>query len=286
MQNDNFYFYLKRKGYVHEVANYYSSNARYYSTWLQNNNHLLATAQYTDLMHYIGHLQAQGKSPVMINKHLRSIEHYYNYKKHPNIAHNLRLKGGKQDAKRYLEAEDLEALYMHYKSATQYHYSSTDSLLLSLIIYQSLSLQELALLTPKAVNLDKGTLYIAGGKYLKNSRTLKLEAHQILPLHTHITTNKLQGNYLFLEHPKLKHRMAKQLGRIHKVLIEQNKSTAIGYQSLKQLRQSRLVYWIKHYGLRQTQYLSGHKGIDSIERYQSEDIEDLAQQIAKLHPLG
>jgi hypothetical protein len=91
---------------------------------------------------------------------------------------------------------------------------------------------------------------------------------------------------LFLPQSKALKRLAKQLGQIHKSLMIQTKELEFKYQSLKQLRQSRIVCWIKQYGLREAQYLSGHKGIDSIERYQSEDIEDLSKQIEKLHPMG
>lgn len=71
-----------------------------------------------------------------------------------------------------------------------------------------------------------------------------------------------------------------------KQLKEETKDLEITYQSLKQLRQSRIMTWIKQQGLRQVQYLSGHKGIISIERYKGQDIEDLSKQIEKLDPFG
>ncbi len=286
MEKDTFYLHLKNKDYVKEVVNYYSKNAVYYENWLEENKLILQKTKYTHLMNYIGYLQAQGKSNVMINKHLKSIELYYNYKELPNIANNVRLRSGKQEAKLYLSEKDLNTLYKHYKVTATNYYKYSDKLLLSLTIYQGLELKELVNLKVENIDLEKGSIYIASGKYLKNSRTLQLEAHQIIPLHNYITNYREQGEQLFLPQGKALKRLAKQLGQIHKTLVVQTKALEFNYQSLKQLRQSRIVCWIKHHGLRETQYLSGHKGIDSIERYQSEDIEDLSKQIEKLHPMG
>ena len=286
---NSFKQHLQHNSYVKEVANYYSINATHYKNWLQENKLTLHKANYTHLMNYIGYLQAQGKSNTIINKHLKSIEHYYNYKELPNIANLVRLQSGKQQAKLYLDEKDLNTLYKYYKTTAVSYYKHSDKLLLSLCIYQSLELKELVNLKLEAINLEKGTIYIASGTHLKHSRTLPLEAHQIIPLHHYITNhrnNKLQKEQLFLPQGLAKHRLARQLGLIHKTLVLQTEALEFNYQSLKQLRQSRIVCWIKHYGLRETQYLSGHKGIDSIERYQNEDLEDLSKQIEKLHPLG
>ena len=63
------------------------------------------------------------------------------------------------------------------------------------------------------MDLEKGTIYIASGKHLKNSRTLKLEAHQIIPLHNYITNHREQGEQLFLPQAKALKRLARQLGQ-------------------------------------------------------------------------
>ena len=287
MDKESFFLHLKTKGYVKETANYYDSNRKHYEKWLTENKLTLVQVMYTDLMNYIGFLQTQeDKSNVMINKHLKAIELYYNYKELPNIANNVRVRKGKQEAKLYLTEKDITQLYKHYKSTSVSYYSYSDKLLLSLCIYQALELKELLNLKLEDINLEKGTIYIASGTHLKNSRTLELEAHQILPLHNYIINHREEGEQLFLPQGLAKARLAKQLGKIHNSLVAQTEELPFNYQSLKQLRQSRIVIWIKQYGLRETQYLSGHKGIDSIERYQSGDIEDLSKQIEKLHPLG
>jgi integrase/recombinase XerD len=285
--------YLLQKGYCKEIAGYYSYNAHYYTEWLKNNKLSLKKAQYTHLMEYVGYLQKQ-KSTVIVNKHLRSIELYYDYLQLPNIAINVRVRGSKKHLRLFLNEEELDTLYKRYETRITTYFKNSNKLLLGLTIYQGLELKELRLLELANLDLEKGTLYVGSGKHFRNSRTITLKAHQILPLHSYIIqhrnkgVNGYQSKYtkgLFLPQVEYRTSIAKQLKYINKELLELSKVLGIPYQSLKQLRQSCIVLWIKNYGLRQAQYLSGHKGIDSIERYQQQDIEDLSKQIELFHPL-
>ena len=287
--NKGFYTYLQQKGYVIETINYYSYNAYYYQKWLDENNIPLPKANYNDLMNYIAYLQSCEKSNVMINKHLKSIELYYNYLEAPNIATNVRVKKKHTHARLFLTEKELTMLYNNYQSRSTTYYNYSDKLILGLIIYQSLELHDLLLLRKADINLVKGSIYIPSGKHLKNSRMLELQAHQIIPLQKYLTHHRKEvetSDLLFLPQALMKHRLVKQLKLIHQSVKEIAVAQDHSYQSLRQLRQSRLVLWIKQYGLRETQYLSGHKGITSIERYQKQDIEDLSKQILKFHPLG
>ena len=287
--NKGFYTYLQQKGYVVETINYYSYNAYYYQKWLTENNIPLPKANYNDLMNYIAYLQFCKKSNVIINKHLKSIELYYNYLKAPNIAVNVRVKKKHTHARLFLTEKELTTLYNNYQSTSTTYYNYSDKLILGLTIYQGLELQDLLLLRKADINLVKGSIYIPSGKHLKNSRTLELQAHQIIPLQKYLVHHRKEvetSDLLFLSQGLMKHRLIKQLNLIHHSVKEIGEAQEYSYQSLRQLRQSRLVLWIKQYGLRETQYLSGHKGITSIERYQKQDVEDLSKQILKFHPLG
>lgn len=288
MKKTNFYFHLTAQNYVHETANYYQSNIKHYKNWLNENKIEIENTTYQTLLNYIGFLQ-ETKSNIIINKHLKSIELYYDFKELPSIVSNVRLKTNKTNIRLYLKEKELKKIIETFKTTNTNYYQYSDSILLSLIIYQALEKQEIYNLKRSNINLEKGTIYIAAGKHLKNSRTLKLEAHQIIPLHTYISTHRENNEALerlFLAQYKAKSRLSKELTQLHKMLLFQLKEQELVYQSLKQLRQSRIVIWIKQYGLRQAQYLSGHKSITSIERYKGQDIEDLSKQIEKLHPMG
>jgi len=72
---------------------------------------------------------------------------------------------------------------------------------------------------------------------------------------------------------------------MQKDLKKQLETTPINYKNIAQLRQSRISLWIKQYGIRQAQYLSGRKSIVSMERYQQMDLQDLSKQIELFHPM-
>jgi len=286
----NFYKHLLQKGYSKEIAQYNSCNAYYYQQWLATKKLQLEKATYNHLMDYIGYLQnKQQKKAVMVNKHLRSVDLYYNYLQLPNMATNVRVRGSKTHLRLFLTQEELNILYTNYHTKITTYFKYSNKLLLSLCMYQALELKELQLLKLADLDLEKGTLYIGSGKHYKNSRTVTLKSHQILPLHNYITQHRNPQNKeseaLFLPQSIHKTSIAKQLKYINRELLKGCETLEIPYQSLRQLRQSCIVLWIKNYGLRQAQYLSGHKGIYSIERYRQQDIEDLSKQIELFHPL-
>jgi len=52
-----------------------------------------------------------------------------------------------------------------------------------------------------------------------------------------------------------------------------------------QLRQSVITEWLKEKGLRQVQYMAGHRYVSSTERYLTTNLEDLRDALNKHHPL-
>jgi len=61
--------------------------------------------------------------------------------------------------------------------------------------------------------------------------------------------------------------------------------TGIKYTSY-QIRASRIIAWLKHYNIRQVQYMGGFKSISAVERYRMQDIEGLREEVEKFHPMG
>jgi integrase/recombinase XerD len=76
-------------------------------------------------------------------------------------------------------------------------------------------------------------------------------------------------------------RLTEQLKALSKTL----KSKHPDFVKLSQLQQSRLTIWITQQGLRKAQYLSGYRSIDKVEQYKTKQTKDLAELIAKYHPL-
>lgn len=286
---------LIKKGYTDKTIKDFLMRVTLFDHWLETNSLTYNTFTYHRLLTYIGELQEQGKSKNSINTTLRTLEYYYNYLKLPNVALNVRQRGVQIEQALLLTEEELSSIYSNYQEPlTKGYFRYSNKLLLSLLIYQAIDKPELYRLELKDINLEKGTIYIAAGSRRKNSRIVHLEAHQIIPLHEYISKYRTINHPLQTENPKessklfspncdKEHRLNDQL----KILITTMKSQnpEINILRLSQLRQSRIGIWIKQYGLRKAQYLSGYKAINAVERYKGMDMQDLTLQIEKYHPL-
>jgi integrase/recombinase XerD len=56
-------------------------------------------------------------------------------------------------------------------------------------------------------------------------------------------------------------------------------------KTLQDLRVSVICNWLKKHHIRQVQYMAGHRWVGSTYRYQSQQLESLAEQLEKVHPL-
>lgn len=86
----------------------------------------------------------------------------------------------------------------------------------------------------------------------------------------------IEGSYLF--HKK---RLIQDMSRI-KAMINRYEPCL---NSLAQIRASVITSWLKNYNLREVQYMAGHKYVSSIERYRTDNLEDLQKELEKYHPL-
>jgi len=57
-------------------------------------------------------------------------------------------------------------------------------------------------------------------------------------------------------------------------------------QNPRQIRASVITHWLKHYNLRQVQYMAGHKHVHSSERYKLNNLDSLKNKLEKYHPLN
>ena len=298
----NFKDTLIKKGYTDKTIKDFLMRITLFDGWLANHSLTYKTFTYPKLLEYIGGLQEQRKSKNSINTTLRTLEYYYNYLQGlsseveiPNVVLNVRQRGVQIESPLLLTEEELNSIYSNYKEPlTSGYFRYTNKLLLSLMIYQAIDKPELYRLELKDINLEKGTIYIAAGSRRKNSRIVHLEAHQIIPLHNYITNhrsinhplqtgNPIQSTKLFSPNCDKEHRLNDQLKILIKTIKDQNPE--INILRLSQLRQSRIGIWIKQYGLRKAQYLSGYKAINAVERYKGMDMQDLTKQIEMFHPL-
>ena len=301
----NYIKHLHDKGYSPRTREEKLSTIKRFTAWLHGQNSRIEQVSCNLVLQWIKELQHENVRQSTINKYLSSIKHYLNYLvSNGDIAYNpilsIKLQGIiRRQLHHLLSPDELEELYQSYhisqapggkpSSLGHHHYLARcrNKIILGLLIYQGISVHSLNKLKVTHINLIRGEITIPSSRR-NNERTLKLQAHQVFELHEYLTQLL----------PQLKQRSGK-VG--DELFISSGKSGSIGYTitkffnqlralnssltSLYQLRASVISNWLKHYNLRQVQYMAGHRYVSSTERYQSHNIEQL-QHIINKHILN
>jgi integrase/recombinase XerD len=100
--------------------------------------------------------------------------------------------------------------------------------------------------------------------------------HEYLLTERKLLNKDIEGNYLF--HKK---RLIRGMSRI-KAMINRYEPRL---NNMAQIRASVITNWLKHYNLREVQYMAGHKYVSSTECYRTDHLEGLQKELEKYHPL-
>lgn len=264
MRNDKIEFkeWLEEKGYAKSTIKY----------CLQVLNDTPEMGNYEELLKHLESLRRRLKLST-INQRLVVLGHYGNYLKDQGIlGHNfykkVSMKPGQRELFNALDMKELEELHVNYPSITSHELR--DKILLGLLIYQSVDVGTLKYLQKGDINLEKGEIYLRGGTRM-NSRTLSLHGSQVLPLHRQIEIE--EGEYL----------MKGSLHSYYSLMLRGIKRRDNKIVSVRQIRRSVIVSWLKKYNLREVQYYCGHKHISSTENYKEVDIDSLKDELRKYH---
>ncbi len=234
-------------------------------------------------------LRVQKLHPKSLRNHLFVLKIYFRYlvetgkrKDHP--CQHLHLK---DQINRQIRIEDLYSketlnkLYENYQSKNPEH-QNRNKIIISLLIYQALTVLEITQLEMTDIDLKSGTIKIKGNPKNK-SRKLKLKPEQILLFHTYKTTNR--------SHEKTEYFIVNNKGeKLHPSsinrMINQGKSKNEKLLPIK-IRQSVIAQLLKEKNdIRIVQEFAGHRRTASTEAYKQTGLEALKSSIEKLHPLG
>ena len=179
----------------------------------------------------------------------------------------------------------LEEMYMQYTHKNKFREESHKNLhqrnvvILGLMIYQAIHSGELKRIETSDINLVESKIYIPSTAR-SNSREIKLQANQIIPLHIYLneTRERLQ--------PKEQYLINGNTHNIRSWLIKDLIKTNPQLRNAQQIRASVFMHWLKLHGIRKVQYLCGHKHISSTEQYREQDLEGLQKQLMKYHPFS
>ena len=263
----------------------------HFMKWLESENLTVETCEYVDLLSYVKKLKEKELSTHTLNCYIRGVKYYYEYLQGRNEitrnpARRLYIKGDTyQLPSDLLNKKELNTIYVDYPTETIVQ--KRNKTLLGLAIYQAMRLDELEAIEPGDIDLHKGTVYIKKtGRAMR--RTLKLEAHQILPLQEYITEILPQIRAkAALPNEKLIMSTGKSPG-IKELVCDLNKQLRKRYpryKNLMHIRSSLIALWIEQKNIIEVQYMAGHNNINSTERYKRVSMQDLKKSLDQFHPL-
>ncbi len=290
-------------------AHYVRQNTLYaglFLEWLEKESLEAGQVSYGEVLDYADKLKEEGHAIAFINRNLLAVRYYFSSLQKegapkPNPAAGIRLKGTVRTVPHdLLTGEELEALYLSYevKDARTHR----NKVILSLLIFQGITNEDLHKLEAGHIKLKEGRIYVPAGSQT-NSRTLKLQAGQIMELYEyiHVTRPKILAEQASKERSGRKPKEYKNAETVHQLFISMNGCRNIKnsllhlnfalrklnpkYRNAAQIRQSVITEWLKEKDVRTVQYMAGHRYVSSTERYQVNNLEDLKEALNKHHPL-
>jgi integrase/recombinase XerD len=300
---NSFESWLQVKGYRDSTITGHLKNLSYFMNWVEQAGYYeVENVSYNDLLLYVQYEQGRGLDTSTINLRLSSVTKYFDYLHAgyevtlPNVhtgnpARSLRVRGKLQTVTRQpLRYEELEALYEGYKNlqrevpervrpqVEQAH--SRNVVVLGLMIWQGLHSGELDRLQVQDIRLSDGKIIVpATGR--SNTRELRLEAKQILILHSY-----LYGGLRDKLKPVNEKLFPGRAADTVQHLLEELKGINAQVRNAGHIRASVLLHWLRQYNKRQVQYMAGHKYIDSTEKYVVQELDGLAKGLMHHHPFG
>ena len=246
-------------------------------------------------------IQKSRYSDQSVNNQLQSLEQYFYFlietgRREDHPLKGFRIKTRPRPLLRgILTPDKLDSLYRSFPEKGHFGgrfdlYAGRNKVILGLIIYQGLGAGSLEHLVIDDLDLSRSLIRVPStSSYKLKQRELVLEGVQILALERYIKVVRpkiirLQGkdgssDQLFPKSDKT--RFSSITGSILRKLKATDQ-----IHSLYQLRASRIAHWLKIYNLREVQYMAGYKSLQSLEPFNTDEIERLKLSVKKYHPLG
>jgi site-specific recombinase XerD len=267
---------IQEKGLAQATAENNTKLATKVSDWFTGKDMQLKTAVYADLLPFIEHCRDnRGLGPAEINRYLVATAWYLAYlhrnsRSYANPAAGLRIAGVPvRKPFGVFSRTELDGFYDNFPVTGQGSFRC--KILLGLTVFQALRKKELEKLQAGHPDFNKGTIYVPGSR-TSESRTLKLEPGQIMPLYSYTETFEHKTDFLFTAN------------MIH-YFYRRLKKYFPGIKNTFDLRNSVITGWTKNHNLRQVQYMAGHRLLTSTEKYRQDTLEGLQRAVENYHPL-
>lgn len=260
------------------------------------------TATFKDVLNYIEHLRKNyDLSPKTLRHCLYGVKIYFNYlleigkrNDHPCSELFLKDKIDKQiQVDTLYNQETLEKFFETYQIKKKKYLENRNKIIVSLLIYQALTVSEISNLEVENINLEKCEIYIKGSQEITSkspqSRTLPLNAKQILLIYNYLEKDRIK----LLKYKNKQESNIFILGQygekinahgISKMINEQKPKTE-QIQPMK-IRQSVIANLLKKENdTRIVQIFSGHKRASTTIQYKQTELEILQNAVNNFHPI-
>ena len=312
MDKKGFTKYMEGKEFAQRTQKGHFSNVQLFLNWTGKEDIQVTKP---DVLRYLEHLKNKGLQNVSRKQHLTALNHYFTFlyqggQTADNPCWFLKIRGAnKKTLYKLYTPEELEVLFdayyqlfvRNYDNSRQRHdrqrhcsalSKERNALMLSILINQGTTTTEIDRIEINDLDLFKASIKIRGGKML-NNRTLPLKASQIGMFMYYMQNTRPR----FLEHHRTDNgklflplsvtretRTGDELMYIFERLAMQIRQIDKRFLNFTQIRASVITFWLKTHGLRKAQYMAGHRNISTTETFLPNNLEDLTNDISKLHP--
>ena len=260
-------------------------------------------ATFKEVLSYIEHLRKNyNLHPKTLRHCLYGVKIYFNYlletgqrNDHPCSELFLKDKIDKQiQVDNLYSAETLEKFFETYQIKKKKYLENRNKIIISFLIYQALTVKEIAELQVENINLEKCEIFIKASEELTakspQSRTLALQAKQMLLIYKYLENDRVKLLKYNLKNPNEQSFILGQYGEkinphgISKMINEQKpKSEQI--QPMK-IRQSVIANLLKKENdTRIVQVFSGHRRASTTIQYKQTELEQLQNAVNNYHPI-
>ena len=268
-------------------------------------------ATYKDVLKYIGHLRKNyDLNPKTLRHCLYGVKIYFNYlleigkrKDHPCSELYLKDKIDRQiQVDNLYSSESLEQFFESYTIKRKTYLLNRNKIIISLLIYQALKVNEITALEVENIDLDKGEIFIKGQSGITSKsprkRTLPLQAKQILLLYNYLEKDRKKLLKYNRKNPNACTERSRsntrlilgQYGQAIKPygisqIINENRNKNERIQPIK-IRQSVIANLLKKENdTRIVQVFAGHKRASTTVQYKQSELEVLQNAVSQYHPI-
>jgi integrase/recombinase XerD len=237
-------------------------------------------------MEYVEALRKNYES-TSITRIISALKRYYDYLietgiRKDNPARNIKLRDAKQNPiqlQDLFSEKELQTL-LEPRKERYLILTKRNQIIMSLLVNQALKVGEIIQLKTTDINLEKAQINITGTAQT-NNRILPLKAEQILLFYNYLENRNHLSNYFLLN--KLNSPITQD--DINYLISTYQKEFSKKLTSIT-IRQSVITNLLtKGNDLRMVQEFSGHKQLDTTEKYKQTGIKALQNAIEKHHPI-